>query len=220
MSTTRIKVCGVTRVEDALLAADLGAHAIGMIFTASPRAVEPEVARRICAALPAHVDRVGVFRDAPLEAMLAITAAVPLTRIQLHGREDPQLGAALPGALTRGLEDSLEGGLDELLAAAAAWRSVRPDVDILVDLPKDRRPKGHDLERGWSIARDLGEHIPVVLAGGLDPDNVLRALRRARPVGVDVARGVEASAGIKDPDRLRAFFRAVQQYDLVRGVPA
>lgn len=209
---TRVKVCGVTRVEDALAAARAGAAAIGMIFAPSARTVDIEVAAAICIALPAHVDRVGVFADQSADEIRRVATRVHLTRVQLHGNEEPELARDLPGAVTR----ALTGEGERLRAEMRRWREVRADAQFLLDLPKTPPVKDPQVAREqlWSVAAELAPE-PLVLAGGLDPDNVSSALGRVRPAGVDVARGVEDRPGIKDHKKLERFLSAVAAFDEV-----
>jgi len=217
---TGVKVCGITRREDAELAVALGAVAIGFVFAPSPRRVAPEAARAIADGLPPSVERVGVFVDADAPSLRAIAAAVPLTRLQLHGGEAPALAAWLPLAVTR----ALSGDADEreLDAAIDAWRAARPDVRFLLDLPKgprgvERSASTDELARSWERAAALARRVPLLLAGGLDATNVAAALARVRPAAIDVARGVEESPGVKDPRKLRELFAAVARFDREHG---
>jgi phosphoribosylanthranilate isomerase len=215
---TAIKVCGITRREDAELAAALGAIAVGFVFAPSPRRVTPEAARAIAAALPPSIERVGVFQDAEPATLRAIAAAVPLTRIQLHGDEATAAASGLPVALTR----AFDGELADLEARIVAWRAERPDDRILLDLRKradarERAPDPARIAALWERAAALARRLPLVLAGGLDASNVAAALARVRPAAVDVARGVEEKPGIKDRAKLEAFFHEVARFDREQG---
>ena len=205
--TTRIKICGITRVEDATLAADLGAAAIGFVFwPRSPRFVEPARAAAIAAAVPRSVVCVGVFVDQPLDEMQAIAAQVPLGAVQLHGTETPPIAAALMQpvikavAVTEGFEPS----------SVDVWPSA---VTVLLDAhdPVKRGGTGRTID--WSLAARTAERRPVMLSGGLNPDNVRAAVETVRPYAVDVSSGVESAPGIKDPAKLRALFAACADDD-------
>jgi phosphoribosylanthranilate isomerase len=204
---TRVKICGITRVDDARLAAELGAAAIGFVFADSPRRVTVDAARRIVAALPVHVDRVGVFVDASRAEIVEVAAAVSLTRVQLHGREPPELAAGLPGALTRTLR------ADDDEAEIARWRFARPDVHFLLDRHKDAAEGEESLPILWQRAAVLARVVPIALGGGLTPQNVTTALERSRAAAVDVARGVELAPGRKDRAKLRSLFAAIAAFD-------
>lgn len=219
---TGVKVCGITRQEDAELAVALGAFAVGFVFAPSPRRIAPEAARAIAAALPPGIERVGVFQDAEPADVRAIAAAVPLTRVQLHGDEAPAAAAQLPFALTR----AFDGELADLEARIEAWLAARSDVRILLDLKKgagtgaasDAAPDAARLARLWDRAATIARRVPLLLAGGLDSENVAAALARVRPAAVDVARGVELSPGIKDRSKMESFFQSVARFDRERGV--
>ncbi len=212
----RIKICGITRTQDALLAADLGAAAIGMVFSSSNRKVSIASARDICTELPPFVDRVGVFSDAKAAEVRKICKEARLTRIQLHGKVRPESFASLPWSITRALVYHQENLWHEI----ERWSKLRPDAHFLIDLPKERKHTDRDIEKLWDVAASIAKYRPLILAGGLNPGNVLRALDRVRPSAVDVARGVERSPGKKDPGLLRDLFAAVKIYaDHHRGSP-
>ncbi|TAN03367.1 MAG: phosphoribosylanthranilate isomerase [Rhodanobacteraceae bacterium] len=204
MSRTRVKICGVTRVEDALLACELGADAIGMVMTASsPRCVPVERARAIREALPAFVDAVVLTHDLPADRVRAIIDGVRPDLVQFHGLEDAAFCGSFGVHYTKAL--GMDGDVDVRAVAAA-----HPQASGFV---LDGHPPGQQGGRGktfdWSrIPRDLGR--PVILAGGLNPDNVGEAIRTVRPWAVDLASGVESSPGIKDAVKMRAFFAAVR----------
>lgn len=195
---TSVKVCGVTRVDDAVHAARAGVEAIGLNFWAgSPRCVSPETAAAISAALPAGVRRVGVFVDAGRDAIAAIAGAVGLDAIQFHGDEPPDACAGWPYTTIRAVR--VRG--PETLAAAAA--------DYAVDfLLADAWVAGQPGGTGHRVPLDWLAGVPrerLILAGGLTPDNVAEAVRAVRPAGVDVASGVESAPGIKDPEKVERF---------------
>jgi phosphoribosylanthranilate isomerase len=207
MSRTRIKICGVTRIEDALLACGLGADAIGMVMTpTSPRCVSIEQARAIRDALPAFVDAVVLSHDLPVERVRAVVDGVRPDLVQFHGSEDAACCESSGMRYTKAV--GMDGDVD-LHAVAAAH--PRASGFVL-----DGHPPGQQGGRGktfdWSrVPRDLGR--PILLAGGLNADNVGEAIRVVRPWAVDLASGVEASPGIKDAAKMRAFFAAVRAAD-------
>jgi phosphoribosylanthranilate isomerase len=199
----RVKFCGMTRREDAVAAADLGADAVGFVFwERSPRYVTPEAARAILQALPPLVWRVGVFVDAPVAEIRATVDLVGLDVVQLHGHETPEVARVLAGRLVK----ALDCRSSDVLSAAEAWGR---EVLLLVDAVDRVRRGGTGQLADWTIARELSKRRPIVLAGGLTPDNVASAVATVRPYGVDVTSGVEARPGVKDIDRMRAFMRAV-----------
>lgn len=200
---TRVKVCGVTRVEDAQLAADLGASAIGFVFwPMSPRYVEPERARAIAAALPRAIVCVGVFVDQDFEEMQRIASYVPLGALQLHGAEPPRVAAALLHPVIKAVP-VINGFAPESLDL---WPS---EVTVLLDAhdPVKRGGTGRTID--WSAAARAARRRPIMLSGGLTPENIREAIETVRPYAIDVSSGVEASPGIKDPGKLRALFANV-----------
>lgn len=199
--SVRVKVCGMTRLEDARLAEALGAHAVGFIFYApSPRSVTPEQAAAIVRGLHPYTVKVGVFVRESAEHINAIAAACGLDRVQLHGGEPHDLLARLerPGYRALRLKDEAD-----LAAAREA-----PDTTVLLDTYDPDYYGGTGRPFNWEWARELGRSRRVILAGGISPQNVARALAAARPAAVDVSSSLEAAPGRKDPDKLAAFFRA------------
>ena len=199
----RVKICGITRIEDAIVAADAGADAIGLVFyPPSPRAVDVGLARELCLALPAFVSRVGLFVNAVPGAVAKVLEQVPLDTLQFHGDEAPEDCAAhgLPFIKSVGVREGVDiADVAQRYSAAAA---------LLLD-QYDRTRWGGTGERfDWQLVP--GERpLPMILAGGLDSENISVALAQVRPYGVDVSGGVEASRGIKDASRIQAFMRGV-----------
>lgn len=201
-----IKICGVTRPEDARLAAALGATAIGMVFwTASPRAVTMAQAEAVAAAVPAGVLTVGVFVDATRDQIAAVVRRVPIGAVQLHGRETPGFVESLPWPVIKAVAVPSEGPLPDL----APWAGVR----VLIDAHDPVRRGGTGQMVDWARAAALAATRPVILAGGLRPETVAEAIARVRPAGIDVSSGVERAPGIKDQARLRALFDAVREVE-------
>ncbi len=201
---TRVKICGITRVEDALAAARLGAHALGLVFYAgSPRAVTPEQARVIIDALPPFVVPVGLFVNADARVVRETLAVAPVQLLQFHGDETPEFCAGFGLPYLRAVR--VRAGSD-LLQYAHEFRAAR---GLLLDAWVDGVRGGTGATFDWSlIPGDLP--MPVVLSGGLNPDNVEQAVRRVRPWAVDVSSGVEAAKGIKDVRKMEAFMTGVR----------
>lgn len=207
MSSMLVKICGVTRADDALAAVDAGASAIGFVFWPdSPRYVDPYRARAIRAALPPFVTAVGVFVNQPVEYVSGVASLVRLGAVQLHGDETPQYASLLSAPIVKALPLTTLGESD-----LAAW----PDETmVLLDVhdPVKRGGTGRTID--WDAAAAVSARRRIVLAGGLTPDNVADAVARVRPFGIDVSSGVEVSPGIKDHRRVRALFEALH------GIPA
>lgn len=201
---TRIKICGITRVEDALAAARLGADAIGLVFyPGSPRAVTPARAREIIDVLPPFVVPVGLFVNADAATVRETVAAAPVQLLQFHGDETPGYCADFGLPFLRALR--VRAGTD-LLQYARDFHAAR---GLLLDAWVDGVHGGTGAVFDWSlIPPDLP--MPVILSGGLNPDNVEQAVRRVRPWAVDVSSGVESTKGIKDAAKIEAFINGVR----------
>lgn len=199
----RVKICGVTRMEDALQAVALGADALGFNFwRRSKRYCAPAVARQIIRALPPFVTAVGVFVNPERDEVERIAERVGLGWVQLHGDEPPRLCRSLALPVLKALR--VEGPLP--LTRLSAY----PVGGFLLDAPGPGfGGSGHTFEWGW--ARAPARRWPVLLAGGLTPDNVAEAVRRVRPYGVDVASGVESAPGVKDRHKMARFIRAAKE---------
>jgi phosphoribosylanthranilate isomerase len=201
---TRIKICGITNLEDARLAAELGANALGFIFYAkSPRSIKPEAARQIIAQLPPLVLSVGVFVNEAAALVLEVAEMVRLDWVQLHGEEPPEYCRFLYRNVMKAIRVKDQSSLAQMAAYKGSVRA------FLLDTHKSGQQGGTGESFDWSLARQAQEYGPVVLAGGLQPENVGIAIRGASPQAVDVASGVEASPGKKDHEKLQAFFEAV-----------
>jgi phosphoribosylanthranilate isomerase len=199
---TRVKICGVTRAEDARLAAELGAAAIGFIFwPASPRCIDPAAAGEIAASLPPLVTTVGVFVDQPIDDVLRIARQARLSAIQLHGSES----MAYAQRVLQPVIKAVAVGADFVPESVDAYP---PEVTILMDADDPVRRGGTGRTIDWSAAAAVAARRPVFLSGGLNPSNVAEAIARVRPYAVDISSGVESAPGIKDAARLRALFEA------------
>lgn len=200
---THVKICGVTTRQDAELCVAAGADAIGLNFApGSPRCLTLGAAGAIVEVIPAHVLSVGVFVDAELETLQHYQRVLGLRCLQLHGDEPPELLAKLLPHAYKALR--VRG--PDVLAEAARY----PGDHILLDAYVPGVHGGTGARFDWQLAYDLGRVRPVTLAGGLTADNVAQAIEVAKPFCVDVASGVEASPGRKDPGLVRAFVRAAK----------
>lgn len=203
---TKIKVCGITRPEDARLACELGASAVGFVFwEGSSRRIEPQAAAAIAAGLPAGVPAVGVFVDAPAERIRATVDRVGLGAVQLHGDET----AALLGRLPAGIPVIKALPLRSPADVAAAL-GLPDDLTVLLDVHDPVRRGGTGRTVDWTLAAEVARRRRTYLAGGLGPDNVAEAIAAVRPYAVDASSRLEAAPGVKDPDRLRAFLSAAR----------
>ncbi len=202
-----VKICGITRSEDATMAVSLGATAIGFVFwPGSPRQVSPAAAAAIAATLPAAVWRVGVFVDAKREEIERAAGEVGLSAVQLHGGETRAFASALHMRVIKALALA-EIATDDALAE---WKGM----PILLDAHDPVRKGGTGRTIDWDRAAIVASRHEVILAGGLRPDNVAAAIARVRPHGIDVSSGVERAPGVKDHEKLRALFEEL------RGVEA
>jgi phosphoribosylanthranilate isomerase len=192
-----IKICGVTRVDDALAATDAGANAIGFVFWPnSPRFIDPFRARGIVRALPPFVTPVGLFVNQPREYIAGVASLVHLGAVQLHGDETPAFAASMTVPVVKALP----------VDRARSWPA---GTTLLLDAhdPVQRGGTGRTID--WAGAAEVAASRRVLLAGGLTPDNVAAAIARVRPFGIDVSSGVERAPGVKDHARIRALFEAV-----------
>ncbi|HET7815163.1 MAG TPA: phosphoribosylanthranilate isomerase [Candidatus Baltobacteraceae bacterium] len=205
---TRIKFCGCRSVEDALLAVECGADAIGMIFAESSRRITLETAEAIGRALPAYVTPVGVFSNAEREQIEQAVRAVPGLVAQLHGDESAAFASSLTVRNMKTIHVASEDSAADLNERAAAYA----DCDLLLDTSAGGQRGGTGMVFPWEAAADLVRRRRVVVAGGLKPENVGECVRMLRPFGVDVCSGVETN-GKKDAEKMRAFVKAVRDAD-------
>lgn len=209
---TRIKICGLTRKQDALLAAELGADAVGFVFApGSKRKADPEEAAEIIAELPPFVTTVGVFQNQPIEEVRKIARDCSLAAIQLHGNEDFYY-----------IRDLGNLGLKAYKAFALSCRedlskikhfSDPPPRAFLLDACSGAQTGGTGKTFNWDWAVEAKQFGKVILAGGLSPDNVVQAIKTVRPWCVDTASGTEKAPGIKDPELLQIFMKAAKSID-------
>jgi phosphoribosylanthranilate isomerase len=203
VSGVRVKICGVTRLEDALAAVRLGADALGFNFwPGSKRYLAPAAARAIVRALPPFVAAVGVLVDPTRDEALRAAEASGVGVLQLHGDETPELCAALPLPVVKAIR--VDGA--RALAALASYEVSA----FLLDAPGPGYG-GTGRTFDWALAHEAAAAARVILAGGLGPDNVAEAVATVRPYGVDVASGVERAAGVKDEELVARFIRAAKE---------
>lgn len=218
--TPNVKVCGITRLQDAELAAGLGAWALGMIFyEQSPRRCSMEQAQRIAAAMRRRVELCGVFVNASLEEITRVSEELELTMLQLHGDEGPafclEVARRTGAKIAKAVQVSGPGDLRDM-------ERFHVDYHLLDARPK--APEKQGLRGGtgetfdWKLLAARRSKVPLILSGGLGPDNVAQAIAATHPYAVDTASGTEAAPGHKDPEKLRSFFAEAHQVSV--GSPA
>jgi phosphoribosylanthranilate isomerase len=208
-----VKICGITRTEDAELAVACGASAVGFVFWPnSPRFIDPARAQAIASGLPPFVTPVGVFVNQPADDVNAVAALVGLGAVQLHGDESLEYVGSIRRPVLKAM--TLTGTSDHTFDQ---WPLT---TMVLLDAHDPLRRGGTGKIVDWTRAASVAARRRIVLAGGLTPANVIDAIDRVRPFGIDVSSGVESSPGIKDATRLKALFAAVNGGDAAvrRGV--
>ena len=208
---TRVKVCGVARLEDAQLAAELGAWAVGIVFhPESPRMCDPATAEAIGAELKRKAEVAGVFVNWPLDELAHVAERCSLTIIQLHGDEGP---AYCREAARRTGCRVMKAVAAKDAAAVRALSSYREADFHMLDAHSQHVRGGSGTTFDWSLAGHHASQVPLVLSGGITPENAAEAIAAVRPYAVDSASGTESEPGVKDPERLRALFGAVERAD-------
>lgn len=198
-----IKICGLTREEDARMALEEGADFLGFVlYPRSPRFVSPIRLARILDRLPRSGVAVAVFVNASRAEVESVVRDLPLAAVQMHGDEPSEDFQQFAIPVWRAVRWEAEGWRPD----PAAWPAAR----YVVDAAPPGRYGGSGLTADWRKASELARAVPVMLAGGLTPQNVREAVHIVRPAGVDVSSGVESEPGRKDPDRLKAFLRAAR----------
>jgi len=201
----QVKICGLTRVRQALQCADLGADAIGCVFyPKSPRHLTDDQAKKICRALPERVKKVGVFVNESFSNIMNYVERCGLSTVQLHGQEPPELVRDLCNQNLQVIKALFIDGNPSLQDA-----KNYPASAFLVECAQGKLPGGNALEWNWDRAKNFGEKHPLIIAGGLCPENVSHAIKVSWPHAVDVSSGVEASPGHKDIDKVTRFLDAV-----------
>jgi phosphoribosylanthranilate isomerase len=201
----RVKVCGITRLEDGLAAARMGADMLGFIFAPSPRQVTADTARTIIRGLPRHVMTVGVFVNAPVEEMIEARRFCGLGTLQLHGDESEEVVRAVGAPTIKALRIA-----DAELDCTKAF----PAATLLLDTYHPHAVGGTGKTFDWRLAVGPARTRQVILAGGLTPDNVIDAIRTVRPYAVDVSSGVEIEPGRKDHAKLECFITRAKSLEI------
>lgn len=203
----RVKICGITCLEDALSAAGAGADALGFVFwEKSPRHVEPEAASRIIRSLPPFVLTVGVFVNASFDAIKSIIDGTGIDRVQLHGDESPSLCRSVSESTGKKVIKAFR-----IRERADIDRLDGYNVDAhLLDAYREGTPGGTGETFDWDLAVEAKKERRIILSGGLTPENVSRAIELVRPYAVDVSSGVESRPGKKDPDKIKRFMEEIR----------
>jgi phosphoribosylanthranilate isomerase len=211
---TWIKICGTTSLEDALNSIEAGADALGFIFAESKRRVTPEQAQAIISQLPVKVEKIGVFMGSTPEEIADMAGQVALTGIQLHGEESP---AEVNSCLTPGRRSTLRKIKTILVKDGLENKFDTVAAPGLVDAWLLDSGAGSGKTFDWQTAKAKlgGRRERLIIAGGLNPENVGDAIRAFRPWGVDVVSGVEREPGLKDPEKLKAFVAAVRKAEQI-----
>ena len=208
---TKVKICGIKTIDDALAAMDAGADMIGFNFyPKSPRYIDVGQCRDIMAVMRkyGHITFVGVFVNASAQEVRATLETAALSLAQLHGDEPAEMVQALHGKAFKAFRE-IPRELDGFVREGAPA--------LLVDASVKGAYGGTGITADWDGAAELAKRYPILLAGGLTPENVAEAVRCVEPWGVDVASGVESSPGVKDPAKMRAFVQAVRDRQLAAG---
>ena len=196
----KVKICGITNLDDAQAAVEYGVDALGFVFAPSPRQVTAKVVREIVAKLPPFICKVGVFVNSDLALVKETMSLCNLDLAQLHGDEEPEYCAALFPKVVKVFHSNSMPPRTELIRYKVAA--------YMLDIDKGAASDGSAQKKLWQLAHRLRDSGPVILAGGLTPENVVEAIKIARPYAVDVSSGVEAEPGRKDRNKLRAFLLA------------
>lgn len=217
MAVVRVKICGITNPEDAWLSVDAGADALGFIFyKGSPRHINPDEAKAIVSTLPPFLTTVGVFVDEEIERVIDIADYLGLTAIQLHGNESPEYCRRLSRRIIKTIKVPERVSTKDLFKSISDYDNISA---ILLDTCVRGKEGGTGRIFNWDIAIEAKRYGRIILAGGLTPENVVDAIERVKPYGVDVCSGVESEPGRKDPKRLRDFVNMVKALSLkdIRG---
>lgn len=222
---TWVKICGTTNLRDAELSMAAGADALGFIFAASPRQVRIDTAAKIVAALPRHIETVGVFVNETAQHVAEVVEEVGLSGVQLHGEEDPVQMSEFCRVLTgrriiKALSTKMFLRKDKAILEQYLCLSGRIDA-ILLDSGTPQKRGGTGVPFEWEqavpVARGMREKMPLIIAGGLNAENVGRAIEMFQPFGVDVVSGVESTPGEKDERKLRDFITAVRDAKILKA---
>ena len=207
----KVKICGITNHQDALMATELGADSLGFIFAPGPRRIDPETARRIISSLPPFVQTVGVFVDEDTAIMQQIVRFCGLNLVQLHGDESPEVCRTFMPHTIKAFRLKDESSLGSIMPYHGKVRAV------LFDTFSEDKRGGTGKTFDWDLAvKGKQPGTPVILSGGLGPANIERAVSVVKPYAVDVNSGIEASPGKKSPDVMKKLMKTIRRIDAKR----
>lgn len=204
MGRIRVKICGITNIEDAKCAVSCGADALGFVFAESPREVLPTTVRDITRELPPMVQKIGVFVDTDTQTINDICEFCNLDWVQLHGSKAPKISKELKRPIIIGIRLKDSGSIADLDKYGECF--------LLVDSYHPQKMGGTGKVADWNLAAKVASVKPIILAGGLNPENVLEAISKVKPYAVDVSSGVETYPGKKDPDLIEKFLNKVKEF--------
>ncbi len=214
---TRVKICGITNIQDALLASELGANALGFVFAESPRKVKPDTAAEIIAELPPFISTVGVFVNHPAREVKAIANYCKLDALQFHGEETGSYCQQFHQRVIKGFRMRNYTEIEDWIfhenefEAETLLDPASNVVAYLVDAYARGQYGGTGIHLKWELVRNLESRKPLILAGGLDHKNVALAIKVVKPFAVDVSSGVELKPGKKDKYKLREFMKVIRE---------
>ncbi|MFC1912281.1 phosphoribosylanthranilate isomerase [Chloroflexota bacterium] len=214
---TRIKVCGLSQENQALAAVEAGADFIGLVFASSPRQVTPARAKKIAGAVKKHgyrTELIGVFVNTPSSEVNEIADTCHLDRVQLSGDESPEYCHEITRPVIKVMRVSEKDNARDIHKSLTSWEEALSGKEhvFLLDSKVKGRYGGTGIPFNWSLARTVAREFPLIIAGGLTPENVPLVIKRVKPWGVDVSSGVEVG-GVKHIARIRAFIKAVRKCD-------
>lgn len=207
MGRVRVKICGITNIEDAMLAIEAGADALGFVFASGPRRITPEEARNIIAHLPPFVQKIGVFVDEDPETVNSISNFCSLDWIQLHGSEPAGVRELMNRPVIKGLRIKDESSLQVL--------ETYNDYFLLLDSYHPEKPGGTGIVSDWDLVSKVARQRPIILAGGLNPENISEAIARVKPYAVDASSGIESYPGKKNHSLVKQFIIRAKEIDYV-----
>jgi len=207
MGRVRVKICGITNVEDAMLAIEAGADALGFVFASSLRRITPEEARNIIAHLPPMVQKIGVFVDENPETINSISDFCSLDWIQLHGSEPARVRELINRPVIKGLRIKDESSLQAL--------ETYNDYFLLLDSYHPEKSGGTGIVSDWDLVSRVARQRPIILAGGLNAENISEAIGRVKPYAVDASSGIESYPGKKDRSLVKQFITRAKEIEHV-----